>query len=331
MATGEFKFPDEIEGQDEQQQDIEISVQADDDVEIAIVDDTPERDRGRRPLDREVSDPTDEELDTYTEGVKKRLKELTHARHDERRAKEALAREKAELERLAMAMVEENKRLKQHVQTGTEQVKTMAQEAAESRLKEARQSLKAAQEAFDTDAILAAQEALLEAKMELDVAKKAKKDKKERKAEKDALQTQNFQVQPAYQEPQRVQPDERTLRWQAKNQWFGSDGFEEVTSFALGLHQKLVNSGVSPSTDEYFEQIDARVKSKFPEVFGETEERPRSVETPRRPSSVVAPATRSTGAKKIQLTPTQAALIKKYNLDPKKYVAEVLKLENQNG
>jgi len=128
-----------------------------------------------------------------------------------------------------------------------------------------------------------------------------------------------------------VRADEKTLRWQAKNQWFGTDGFEEVTSFALGLHQKLVNNGVDPRSDDYFEQIDARVKSKFPEVFGGNEDRPRSVETPRRPSSVVAPASRSTGTRKIQLTPSQAALIKKYNLDPKKYVAEVLKLENQDG
>jgi hypothetical protein len=139
------------------------------------------------------------------------------------------------------------------------------------------------------------------------------------------------EVQPRQQQTESVKPDEKTLRWQAKNQWFGSDGFEEVTSFALGLHQKLVNSGVDPRQDEYFEQIDARVKSKFPEVFGGSDERPKSSETPRRPSSVVAPASRSTGVRKVQLTPSQAALIKKYNLDPKKYVAEVLKLENQNG
>ena len=216
----------------------------------------------------------------------------------------------------------ENKRLKQYVSTGTEQYTQMAQTAAEAQLEKARREYKAAQEAFDTDAILAAQEALFEAKLRLDDAKKFKAP---------SLQQEETPVQPRQTEPQAVRPDEKTLRWQAKNQWFGSDGFEEVTSFALGLHQKLVNSGVSPSTDEYFEQIDARVKSKFPEVFGETEDKPRSVETPRRPSSVVAPATRSTGVKKVQLTPTQVALIKKYNLDPKKYVAEVLKLENQNG
>ena len=324
MATGEFKFPDEIEGQSDKEQDIEISVSADsDDVEIDIVDDTPERDRGRKPLDREVNDPTDEELDTYTEGVKKRLKELTHARHDERRAKEALAREKAELERLAMAIAEENKRLKQYVQTGTEQYKTMAEEAAEARLEKARRELKVAQEAYDTDAIIAAQEALAEAKWEVKNAKNFTPP---------PLQTREEEVQIQQPQAQQVRPDEKTLRWQAKNQWFGSSGFEEVTSFALGLHQKLVATGVDPRSDEYFEQIDARVKSKFPEVFGEEDEKPRSQGTPaKKPASVVAPASRSTGKKKIELTPSQAALVKKFKLDPQAYAREVLKLENQNG
>ena len=320
----DFKFPDEIDGAENknQDQDIEIKVQ-DDEVEIDIVDDTPERDRGRKPLEREVNDPTDEELDTYTEGVKKRLKELTHARHDERRAKEALAREKAELERLDMAMIEENKRLKQHVQSGSEQVSNLAQQAAEAKLKEARQALKTAQEAYDTDAIIAAQEALAEATWEVKNAKNVARP---------SLQEREEEVQTYQPQPQQVRPDEKTLRWQAKNQWFGASGFEEVTSFALGLHQKLVANGIDPRSDEYFEQIDARVKSKFPEVFGEEDEKPRSQGTPaKKPASVVAPASRSTGKKKIELTPSQAALVKKFKLDPQAYAREVLKLENQNG
>ena len=320
----DFKFPDEIDGAENknQDQDIEIKVQ-DDEVEIDIVDDTPERDRGRKPLEREVNDPTDEELDTYTEGVKKRLKELTHARHDERRAKEALAREKAELERLAMAMIEENKRLKQHVQSGSEQVSNLAQQAAEAKLKEARQALKTAQEAYDTDAIIAAQEALAEATWEVKNAKNVARP---------SLQEREEEVQTYQPQPQQVRPDEKTLRWQAKNQWFGASGFEEVTSFALGLHQKLVANGIDPRSDEYFEQIDARVKSKFPEVFGEEDEKPRSQGTPaKKPASVVAPASRSTGKKKIELTPSQAALVKKFKLDPQAYAREVLKLENPNG
>jgi hypothetical protein len=315
----QYKFPDELE--DNKTQKVEI-IQPEDDVEIEIVDDTPIQDRGRRPLDREVEDPTDEEIESYTRGAQDRIKELTHARHDERRAKEALLREKQELERLAQHYVDENNKLKQYVNNGTQQYGAMAQTAAGAELDKARREYKAAQESFDTDAILAAQEALFEAKTKLQQAQNFRPP---------PLQVEESAVQPRQQQTQSVQPDEKTLRWQAKNQWFGADGFEEVTSFALGLHQKLVNSGVDPRENEYFEQIDARVKSKFPEVFGGNDERPKSSETPRRPSSVVAPASRSTGTRKVQLTPSQAALIKKYNLDPKKYVAEVLKLENQNG
>ena len=313
----QYKFPDETEV-NVNGKDVNVTEQ-EDDVEIEVVDDTPEKDRGRRPLDRDVEDPTEDEIETYTRGAQDRIKELTHARHDERRAKEALAREKQELERLAQQMLEENKRLKQYVSTGTEQYTQMAKTAADAELEKARRDYKAAQEAFDTDAILAAQEALLEAKMKVEQTKNFRPP---------PLQTQETDVQPRHQEPQQVRADEKTLRWQAKNQWFGSNGFEEVTSFALGLHQKLVNSGVDPRTDEYFEQIDARVKSTFPEMFGGSEDRPRNGNAPRKPAAVAAPATRSSGAKKIQLTTTQLALAKKFGLTPQQYAAQVAKLEN---
>lgn len=319
MAGEQFKFPDEIE---DKNIDIEIVTPDEDDVEVSIIDDTPEQDRGRKPLDREVEDPTDDEIEQYTQGAQKRIKELTHARHDERRAKEATLREKQELEVLTQRLLEENKKLRQNVTTGTEQYTQMAKTAAEAELEKARRDYKAAQEAFDADAILAAQEALLEAKMKMEAAKNFRPT---------PLQDENFEVQTTPQEPQRVQPDEKTLRWQAKNQWFGANGFEEVTSYALGLHQKLVNTGVDPRSDEYFEQIDARVKSKFPEVFGGNEDRPRSGEAPRKPASVVAPATRSTGKRKIELTKTQLALAQKFKLTPKQYAEQVLILENQNG
>ena len=168
----------------------------------------------------------------------------------------------------------------------------------------------------------AAQEKLFEAKIKLQNAQNFRPP---------PLQEERFDVQPRQQQPQAVQPDEKTLRWQAKNQWFGSDGFEEVTSFALGLHQKLVNSGVDPRSDEYFSQIDTRVKSKFPEVFGEYEEPARNRDAPRKPAAVAAPATRSSGVKKVQLTTTQLALAKKYGLTPQQYAAEVAKLERNNG
>jgi hypothetical protein len=314
----EFKFPDELE--DDKSVDLEVSTE--NDVEIEIVDDTPERDKGRKPLDREVADPTDEEIDQYSDGVKKRIKELTHARHDERRAKEALLREKQELERLAQHMAEENKKLKQYVNSGTEQYAASQLQIAETEVEKAKRQLKEATESFDTDAVVAAQDALMDAKMKVQAAKNFRPT---------PLQVEETEVQTQQTQVSRPELDDKTVRWQAKNQWFGSTGYEEVTSFALGLHQKLVNSGVDPRSDEYFERIDARIKSTFPEVFGGTEDKPKSGDSSKRPTSVVAPATRSTGARKVQLTPTQVALAKKYGLTPQQYAAEVAKLEKSNG
>jgi hypothetical protein len=182
----------------------------------------------------------------------------------------------------------------------------------------ARRNYKAAQEAYDTDAIIAAQEAMTEAKMQLESAKSFRPS---------TLQVEDNPVQMQQTAPQQVQPDEKTLRWQAKNQWFGSNGFEEVTSFALGLHQKLVNSGVSPQSDEYFNAIDARMKKTFPEVFGE-EPRSNAENSPRRSANVVASATRSSGTRKIQLTQTQVALAKKFGLTNQQYAEQLAKLEN---
>ena len=310
-----YKFPDEIE-------DNAAPVESSDaDVEIEIVDDTPEQDRGRKPLDREVKDPTDDEIENYSEGVKKRIKELTHARHDERRVKEATMREKQELERMAQHLLAENNKLKQYVNNGEQQYAATIQSATEAELNMARRKLKEAHEAFDTDAIIAAQEELADAKMRSTAAKNFRPT---------PLQIDSDVVQTQQQVPEQVQPDDKTLRWQAKNQWFGSPGYEELTSFSLGLHQKLVNSGIDPRSDEYFERIDARMKATFPDVFG-GQGRPKSGDGSRKPSTVVASATRSTGAKRVQLSPTQVSLAKKFGLTPQQYAAELVKMEKSNG
>tara|TARA_R110000868_G_scaffold70480_1_gene207009 strand:+ start:1727 stop:2668 length:942 start_codon:yes stop_codon:yes gene_type:complete len=309
-----YRFPDEVE-------ETNIEVVTDNDVEVEIIDDTPERDRGRKPLDRDVSDPTDEEIESYSDNVKKRIKDLTHARHDERRAKESLLREKQELERLAQHMMAENNKLKQYVNNGSEHYAASVKQIADSEVDKAKRALKEANESFDTEAIITAQEGLMDAKMRAEAAKNFRHT---------PLQVDEPAVQMRQQQNAAPQVDDKTLRWQAKNQWFGSSGFEEHTSFALGLHQKLVNSGLDPRSDEYFERIDSRMKSTFPDMFG-NEDRPKSGDGSRRPASVVAPATRSTGARKVQLTPTQVALAKKYGLTPQQYAVEVAKLEKSNG
>jgi hypothetical protein len=302
-----FEFPDEIAAK---------AGEKDTEIEIEVVDDTPDRDRGRAALDRPVEDPTDDEINSYSDKVRGRIKELTHARHDERRAKESTIREKQELENLAQQLLDENRQLKNYANNGAQQYAETVKQAVGSELETARRNYKVAQEAFDTDAIIAAQEALTDAKLKMISAQNFRPA---------PLQTASDNVQIRKSEPVAVEPDEKTLRWQAKNQWFGSPGNEELTSFSLGLHQKLVNSGVDPRSDEYFERIDSRMRSTFPEAFGGRDARST------RPSSVVASATRSSGPKKVQLTTTQVALARKFGLTPQQYAVQVAKLENQNG
>jgi hypothetical protein len=312
-----YKFPDEID--DKKAAEVEFEIEGESEVEIEIEDDTPEQDRGRKPLDKEVADPTEDEIESYSDKVKSRIKELTHARHDERRIKEATMREKQELERLAQQLIQENKRLKQNVYTGQEAIIEGAKSKAESDLDKARGKLKAAQEAYDNDAIVAALEEVTDAKIRAEQVRNFRPT---------PLQEENFDVQTQQTQPAKVEPDEKTLRWQAKNQWFGQQGFEEYTSYALGLHQKLVTNGVDPRSAEYFEQIDARMKSSFPDLFGQANDKPRSGEVQKKPTTVVASVSRSTSAGKIKLTNTQVALAKKLGLTPQQYAAQVAKLEN---
>jgi len=308
-----FKFPDEVEDKN-----VEVEIEGEGDIEIEVVDDTPEQDRGRQPLNKVVDDPTDDEIESYSGKVQQRIKELTHARHDERRVKEATMREKAELERLAQQLIHENNQLKQNVNYGQEAFAQTVRQSAESEMEKARRQLKDAHEAFDTDAIIAAQEAVMEAKMRFEAARNFRPT---------PLQETEIPVQTQSRQPQRVEPDEQSLRWQARNQWFGSSGFEEYTSYALGLHQKLVNGGVDPRSQEYFDQIDGRMKSKFPELFGR-EDRNQTGEVRRKPTTVVASASRSTSAGKVRLTNTQVALARKLGLTPQQYAVQVAKLEN---
>jgi hypothetical protein len=323
MANDDFKFPHEVEEENtgKPEDGIEIDIDAEGDVSIEIEDDTPERDRRAKPLDQEVEDPTDDEIENYTQGAQNRIKQLTHARHDERRAKEAAQREKQELERMASAILEENRKLKEYVKSGEATFQETLQAKAEAEMEMARRKYKEAQESYDSDAMLEAQENLTEAKMRLESAKNFKPT---------SLQAERNDVQTYQSVPEAPSLDDKTLRWQAKNQWFGTPGYEELTAFALGLHQKLVTTGVDPRSDEYFERVDARLKQVFPEVFKSTEA--ARAEPSKKPANVVAPATRSSGAKKtIRLTTTQARLAEKYGLTHKQYAQEVLKLETQNG
>lgn len=306
-----YKFPDQKD-----EQEIEVETE-ESDIELEVIDDTPPEDRNRKPLDREVEDPSDDEVAEYSEKVQKRMKELTHARHDERRAKEAALREREEAARVAQQLFEENKKLREQFNAGSAVYNEVVQSKADMELQIARQKLREAQESYDTDAIIAAQEELAAAKYRSEYAKTFKPT---------ALQTQNEEVYnqptPQQSEPQPRLTDE-DVRWQTRNPWFGQD--DEMTALAYAVHKKLVSSGVTAGTGDYYERVDARMREVFPDYFGEARK-----QEPKRPATVVAAPTRTAGKKQVSLTKSQEAIAKRLGLTNQQYAKEVLKLTSES-
>jgi hypothetical protein len=317
MDKDEFKFPDEIdEGKtvDQINQDVEDEGKFD----IEIEDDTPEQDRGRKPSDPEfVQKLEKDELDEYSEAAKKKINEFKKVWNDERRAKEAALREQQEAISVAQRILEENKKLKSRLSAGDEALIGSYKETAEREIAMAKKAYKEAYDSGDTDALLEAQEQLTDAKLKLQRVSSFV-------PQQNALQEEENEVQIQQPQQRAPAPDTKARSWQEKNSWFGQD--EEMTSLALGLHEKLVkeNGMAYATTDEYYKRIDATMRKRFPENFGDES----SEETTQRvikPSNVVAPATRSTSSKKIKLKASQVALARKLGLTPEQYAMELVK------
>ena len=156
MANEEYKFPDE--------QDVTP------DIEIDIEEDTPEEDRGRQPMPKEIVqklDSDDDELAEYDETVKQKLKQLKKVWHDERREKEAALREHNEAIALARQLLEENQRIKGTLRTGEQEYVTTVQDAANLEMNAAKRAYKEAYESGDSDALTDAQQALTRAELKL--------------------------------------------------------------------------------------------------------------------------------------------------------------------
>jgi len=317
MEPVEFGFEDldkqefkvKVEGRaSEKEVEVDVPEEKTPDVEIEIVDDTPPQDRNRKPSDP-PEDPTDEELEGYSEKVRKRMSHLTKGYHDERRAKETAFREKEEAIRFAQQILEENKTLKGTVGKNQEVLLEQAKRATATEVEQAKAKYKIAYESGDSDAVVAAQDELTAAKIKADRVNNFRLP---------AVQTPEVEVQQQQTAPS-PQVDEKAVNWQKQNSWFGSD--DEMTSFALGLHQKLVKQGLDPRSDEYYEKINSRMRQVFPDEFDPADE--VEVEKPRQKSNVVAPATRSTAPKKIVLTPSSVALAKRLGVPLEEYAKQV--------
>ena len=281
-------------------------------LEIEVVDDTPKADRGRTPSEP-PDEVTDEELENYSEKVKKRIQHFSKGYHDERRAKETAQRERQELERYTQQLVTENKKLKGSVDKSHNTLIESAKQQVQTELDMAKKQYQQAYEGGESAAMLEAQEALTQAKIRADKVSSLKP------REETPLQTPaNGEELPA--RTPKTQRDPQAVAWADKNSWFGSD--DEMTAFALGLHTKLTKEGVNPQSDTYYEKIDSRMREVFPTNFGDGKQKS---------SNVVAPATRSTAPKKIRLSQTQMAIAKRLGVsleDYAKQAAELMRKQN---
>ena len=301
-----FRFPDEKEKPEE------IQVEVEGEAEIEVVDDTPEKDRGRAPMKEAPAEVTDDELAQYSEGVKKRIQHFSKGYHEERRAKEAALREREEALRIAQTLVEENKKLQGSLGQGQQALLEQAKKVVANEVEQAKQKYKQAYESGDSDALVAAQEELTGAKIKFERVNNFKPA---------VAKPEVPVVQTAPRPEPEVQVDTKARAWQDANPWFGSD--DEMTAVALTVHKKLVEGGVNTTSDEYYEKINSRVRQLFPDAF--PSEKPKK-------SSVVAPATRSTAPKKIVLTQSQVSIAKRLGLTNEQYARAVAEeMRKQNG
>jgi hypothetical protein len=293
-------------------------------LEIEEEDDTPPEDRNKEPLPEKILKELEEDnLEDYSDRVKQRMAQLKKVYHDERRAKEEAAREKEEAIAYAQKVYQQNQKLQTTLSSGEEDYLKTLIGSAEKELALAKRDYREAYDSGDTDKIVDAQAAMNSAQYKLSQASNLKPQYK-------ASQTPENSVQSSQQvnRPIVPKPDAKAQAWQAKNQWFGQD--EEMTSLALGVHERLVRSGISPASEEYYLRIDETMQKRFPENFGETSLEPGRP-AQRKPSNVVAPASRSTAPRKVRLSKTQVAFAKKLKLTPEQYAREMIKLENANG
>jgi hypothetical protein len=305
----EYKFPDEIETKADKEEKVEYEIEGEGETQVEVIDDTPAEDRGRSRMEEPPKDFAEDELNKYDEGVRKRIQHFTKGYHEERRAKESAEREREEALRIAQAVVEENKKLKGSLNTNQQALLEQAKKVVSNEVEKARVKYKEAYEAGDSDGIVEAQEELIAAKAKMERVNNFKPA---------PLQEEKTEVQIPQQVTKQPPVDQKAIAWQSENKWFGSD--DEMTSFALGLHTKLVKSGVDPQSNEYYEKLNSRVRQVFPDQF-ESEKPVNAPTSPKR--SNVAPATRSTAPKKIVLTQTQVNIAKRLGVPLDLYARKV--------
>jgi hypothetical protein len=257
----------------------------------------------------ETSAKEDAEIEQYSESVQKRINRLTKKMRDaEREREEAL--------RYAQNVQSEAEKIRQRMETLDQGFMNEYGQRLSIQQQQAEANLKRAVELGDADATVAAQKELTNLTIAADGYSRA-----QRQAEARAQQPrQPIAQQPAPQAaPQQQRPDPKAEQWAEKNAWFGQD--EAMTFAAFGIHKKLIeDEGFDPQSDDYYNELDSRIKREFPHKFGE-EQSPS-----RKPAQNVAGVSRSTSSgrsRRVKLSPTQVAIAKKLGVPLEEYAKYV--------
>jgi len=306
----------------------EIDNQIPEELEVEVVDDTPEEDR--RPAKAEDTSPdvddetVDKEISDYSKRAGERIAKIKYEYHEERRAKEAATRESAEAVQRLQTLMAENQRLQTVVDQGGQVLNKQAHNNALWAKKNAQAAFQKAYEEGNAEDMTKAQELLSKATL-------AEQQSNNMAANLQQQIAQNL-PQPEYQP---AQPDPEMQVWSQKNPWFmGSEPVhKEMTSYAMYVDQSLQAQGIDPASksEEYYNEVDNAMRKQFPTFFGATPEVEISQEEEapkRQPSTVVASATRDSGNKKptqIRLTQTQVKLARQLGISPEQYANQLLK------
>ena len=322
----DFKFPHEVE---EEAKGKPVDTE-DDGFEVEIEDDTPEPDRGRKPMKEPIEEPTEDELASYDEKVQQRIKKFTRGYHDERRAKEEALREREAAEKLTKQLWEQNRKLQEQVSLGSKAYIEQSKSSAEMEFDNAKKRFKEAVESGDYDAQTEAQVEIAKATMNLDKVQNMR-----------PLQVEENDVQIQQRSTNQPNVSQRDQRWMQKNTWFGTD--PEMTASALGLHQKLAKEHGADfvGSEDYYKRVDATMRRRFPEYYEDAQsyeddapskkasEPVYEDEPPRRatkPANVVAPASRSTPPNRVRLKASEAAIARRLGVPIELYAKQVAQL-----
>lgn len=299
------------------EEDFDLELEGED-PELEVIETTPEKDQGKEPLpaDKENLEIDEDEIASYSERVQKRIKEATAKFHDQRRKREAAEREAAEALRLAQAQMSKAKQLEQALYQYEAGYVDQAKGRVEAELTQAKIDLRAAFEAGDADKMAEAQAKI--AKLSVSAEQYSRFTPREVREEDYAPQSPQPQVRPREDDAQRFQS------WRDKNKWFDED--KTLQDYAMGVHaQFALQRPEDVGSDEYYEEVERRVKTAFPDKFRAPTQGPaQSARTP-----PVAGVVRTNGADKarktIRLTREQVNLCRKLGIDPKEYAREIAK------